>query len=35
MAVLAALQPLGAGLLDLEIQEPSLEQVYFGLGRAA
>lgn len=35
MAVLAALQPLGAGLLDLEIREPSLEQVYFGLGRAA
>lgn len=35
MAALAALQPLGAGLLDLQILEPSLEEVYFGLGRAA
>jgi len=31
MAVLAALAPLGARLLDLQIQEPSLEDVYFGL----
>lgn len=31
MAVLAALAPLGSRLLDLQIQEPSLEDVYFGL----
>ncbi len=31
MAVLAALMPLGAGLLDLHIHEPSLEDLFFGL----
>ncbi|PJI98733.1 Cu-processing system ATP-binding protein [Acidovorax sp. 69] len=31
MAVLAALAPLGARLLDVNIHEPSLEDVYFGL----
>jgi len=31
MAVLGALNPLGAGLLDLNIHEPSLEDVFFGL----
>lgn len=31
MAVLGALAPLGARLLDLDIQEPSLEDLYFGL----
>lgn len=31
MAVLRALAPLGACLLDVRIQEPSLEDVYFGL----
>jgi len=31
MAVLSALAPLGGRLLDLHIQEPSLEDVYFGL----
>ncbi len=31
MAVLAALMPLGAGLLDLHIYEPSLEDLFFGL----
>jgi Cu-processing system ATP-binding protein len=31
MAVLAALMPLGAGLLDLHIREPSLEDLFFGL----
>jgi Cu-processing system ATP-binding protein len=31
MAVLAALMPLGAGLLDLQIREPSLEDLFFGL----
>ncbi|MBT9500566.1 MAG: ABC transporter ATP-binding protein [Burkholderiaceae bacterium] len=31
MAVLAALAPLGDLLLDLQIQEPSLEDVFFGL----
>ncbi|MDF3831786.1 ABC transporter ATP-binding protein [Cupriavidus basilensis] len=32
MAALAALQPLGGRLLDLQIHEPSLEDVFFGLG---
>jgi Cu-processing system ATP-binding protein len=32
MAVLAALAPLGASLLDLHIHEPSLEDLFFGLG---
>ncbi|RZJ15594.1 MAG: ABC transporter ATP-binding protein [Acidovorax sp.] len=31
MAVLGALAPLGAALQDLQIQEPSLEDVYFDL----
>ena len=31
MAVLAALAPLGTRLLDVNIHEPSLEDVYFGL----
>lgn len=31
IAVVAALAPLGARLLDLEIHEPSLEDVFFGL----
>ena len=31
MAVLAAVAPLGARLLDVNIHEPSLEDVYFGL----
>lgn len=31
MAVLSALTALGAGLLDLNIHEPSLEDVFFGL----
>ncbi len=31
MAVLAALMPLGAGLLDLHIHEPSLEDLFFGM----
>ena len=31
MAVLGALAPLGARLLDVNIHEPSLEDVYFGL----
>ena len=31
MAVLAALMPLGDGLLDLHIHEPSLEDLFFGL----
>ena len=31
MAVLGALAPLGTALQDLQIQEPSLEDVYFGL----
>ncbi|MEO8120655.1 MAG: ABC transporter ATP-binding protein, partial [Rhodoferax sp.] len=31
MAVLGALTGLGAGLLDLNIHEPSLEDVFFGL----
>ncbi len=31
MAVLGALVPLGTALQDLQIQEPSLEDVYFGL----
>jgi len=31
MAVLSALVPLGAALQDLQIQEPSLEDVYFDL----
>jgi Cu-processing system ATP-binding protein len=31
MAVLGALAPLGARLLDVSIQEPSLEDVYFDL----
>jgi Cu-processing system ATP-binding protein len=31
MAVLGALNRLGAGLLDLNIHEPSLEDVFFGL----
>jgi Cu-processing system ATP-binding protein len=31
MPVLAALMPLGAGLLDLHINEPSLEDLFFGL----
>ncbi len=31
MAVLGALATLGAGLLDLDIHEPSLEDVFFGL----
>lgn len=31
MAVLSALSTLGAGLLDLNIHEPSLEDVFFGL----
>lgn len=31
MTVLSALSPLGARLLDLDIHEPSLEDVFFGL----
>lgn len=31
MAVLGALAPLGTALQDLQIQEPSLEDVYFDL----
>ena len=31
MAVLRALAPLGTALQDLQIQEPSLEDVYFDL----
>ena len=31
IAVIGALAPLGARLLDLQIQEPSLEDLYFGL----
>jgi hypothetical protein len=31
MAVLGALGPLGAKVLDVNIIEPSLEDVYFGL----
>ncbi|WP_298212501.1 ABC transporter ATP-binding protein [Acidovorax sp.] len=31
MAVLGALAPLGTALMDLQIHEPSLEDVYFGL----
>ena len=31
MAVLAALSPLGARLIDLHIHEPSLEDLFFGL----
>ena len=30
MAVLAALAPFGAGVLDIKMQEPSLEDVFFG-----
>ncbi|QPF73996.1 ABC transporter ATP-binding protein [Roseateles sp. DAIF2] len=35
MAALTALQGLGARLLDLQIIEPSLEDLFFDLGRAA
>ena len=31
MDALQALQPLGGRLLDLQIHEPSLEDVFFGL----
>ena len=30
MAVLAALAPFGARVLDVKMQEPSLEDVFFG-----
>jgi Cu-processing system ATP-binding protein len=35
MHALAALQPLGGRLLDLQIHEPSLEDVFFGLREVA
>jgi Cu-processing system ATP-binding protein len=35
MQVLAALHPMGGRLLDLQIQEPTLEDVFFGLKEAA